>query len=130
MQTVPARRAREEREERRAAEREESERAAVRLERPADVSSVLAWAAAVEAVPHRISDAAAVEMRAGARAVLDVVTSGGVQWSDAEREDVRAAVARAAVHVAGSITDQTPEDDARELACWALWSVVGAVSAR
>ena len=122
--------AREEREERRAAEREESERAAVRLERPADVSSVLAWAAAVEAVPHRISDAAAVEMRAGARAVLDVVTSGGVQWSDAEREDVRAAVARAAVHVAGSITDQTPEDDARELACWALWSVVGAVSAR
>ena len=120
------------REERRAAERakrEESERAAVRLERPADVSSVVAWAAAVESVPHRISDAAADQVRTGARAVMDVLIAGGVQWSDAQREDVRAAVTRAAVHVAGSITDQTPDDDPRELACWALWSVAGAASA-
>ena len=111
-----------------AAEREAAERAAVRLERPDDASSVVAWAAAVESVPHRISDAAAAEMRAGARAVLGVLIPGGVQWSDAQREDVRAAVTRAAVHVAGSITDRTPEDDPRELACWALWSVVGAAS--
>ena len=117
------------REERRAAEREAADRAAVRLERPADVSSVLEWAGAVAALPHRISDAAADEIRAGARAVMSELVTGAVQWSDVQREDVRVAVTRAAVHVAGSITDQTPEDDARELACWALWYVVGAVSA-
>lgn len=128
-ETVQTGRERMTREERRAAEREAAERAAVRLERPDDVSSVLEWAGAVAELPHRISDAAADEIRAGARAVMSELVPGAVQWSDAEREDVRAAVTRAAVHVAGSITDQTPEDDARELACWALWSVVGAVSA-
>ena len=118
------------REERRAAEREETERAAVRLERPADASRVVEGAGAVAELPHRIIDAAADQVQTGACAVMDVLVSGGVQWSDVQREDVRAAVTRAAVHVAGSITDQTPEDDARERACWALWSVVGAVSAR
>lgn len=116
------------REERRVAEREESERAAVRLERPTDAACVLEWAGAVAELPHRISDAAADEIRAGARPVMDVLIGGAVQWSDVQRTDVRAAVKRAAVHVAGSITDQTPEDDARELACWALWSVVGAAA--
>lgn len=119
------------REERRAAEREEreeSERAAVRLERPDDAARVLEWADAVAALPHRISDAAADQVRTGARAVMGAIIAGGVQWSAVQREDVRAAVTRAAVHVAGSITDRTPDDDPRELACWALWSVVGAAA--
>lgn len=98
------------------------------LDRPDNLLEVLHWAESITTLAHPINDTNAATIEAGARAIGRAILHNDTQWTTPDRQTAQKVLTRAAIHVAGSITEQMEDDDPRELACWALWAAVNTIT--